>query len=1177
MAHVPFTAVLNYSGSSSAVYAALSSTLMASFVFCPQDTIIRMAEESRRPEKSLPKLMVGSTISSLLIGFPIVIALNYGITKAIKGLLDENVPGIRIILSTMGDSTGTVFVSFILLAIFFTGLIRLSAATRTVYSFARDGGLPHSVYWNHLHPRRKTPQRISWLVTIACMCCIFPFFWGNTVAFHWISSLGCITANISFAIPMFMRLTREGNLHFIPGKFTLGRFSKPLNIISIIWLSFLSLFLMFPSTLPVTKNNFNYAPIVLVILTFIFAVSWFKARTDFTGGAKDVSRASHRIPSRVLEDVYPRKPPSQLHSSVAPQSTPSFHWPPSDDTVQRFKLPFDKKARGKVSASGQNKVLPEQANRPWPGYSIPLTPLRPGFMPPSSPSSKKQKQAHQGAPFGNLTSTVGSGVKITSRPNPRDKHHRQAPSQTMITVTSVQSHPDSILGIPLTESPEMMYGELPIQVHEPSIPPSPPASETHATSDSIGHECSSVDAPSSSSGLFLTRPFESAVIATNTGAANAGIVPEISIAPPTTNSSTIESDRATPRHQSLPPAHPNIVTVAARPDRRAVHHSSLENRAHSPIQEPHPTAIESDFKLRQGISNIFVSGKNKVTTSMNSNNSQHRRTDKNRVLTPYPSSLINPTEESVISDYVVSTIEDSHYDHQPSSTKTILKVSPPSPPLHPMHPHDGHTKTGGNGGGFDGAKYSIKDIINNTKNSLTALPSISQFPTLDGYPLIKSPSTNDLGVETSEGDGRRPSNTNTIRPPELLPLSRSPTIQATNQVYTQTSSLEDVDLNEQLIEADESYEYEYHHDYPVISSSNNRLQSLSPIITGASINGGLFRLSNRDISAASNLPLTLTPSGSGVGCGVIKSSSLITHSTGPAATPTTVLAPASPGANQQHDQPTKQNAHYSSSYSERHDPIERLLLQQAQQQQQQQQRGNNSIPTSTYDLLDSYTPSTALQLLQRTRTVADWAQEQSRIQEKRAKHYARTRALKELRKQDPTATLSVHSESSDLSSFSEVSSFSTSTVSLSEREKTTSTATASTSRAGPASPPNSSGHHHNRQHFQPRSTPPTSLTLLPNEKLTINTNVPGQDEAKTKTVEKMPPFFPRYLSGNKKVASSDPTMEDTQLDQPTRLEMLIREVDEDEEEEEPGLYVDTDDVMSPSMEVESLGAGVGRL
>jgi amino acid transporter len=39
---VPFATFLNYSGSSSASYAAISSMLMASFIFCPQDTINRM-------------------------------------------------------------------------------------------------------------------------------------------------------------------------------------------------------------------------------------------------------------------------------------------------------------------------------------------------------------------------------------------------------------------------------------------------------------------------------------------------------------------------------------------------------------------------------------------------------------------------------------------------------------------------------------------------------------------------------------------------------------------------------------------------------------------------------------------------------------------------------------------------------------------------------------------------------------------------------------------------------------------------------------------------------------------------------------------------------------------------------------------------------------------------------
>ncbi|KAF9562934.1 hypothetical protein EC968_005038 [Mortierella alpina] len=98
LVHVPFNAFLNYSGSPSAMYAALSSTLMASFVFCPQDTVMRMAEECRRPERIVPKLVTGSTWISLVLGFPLVVGLNYGVLQPMKGLLDEAVPAVRVIL-----------------------------------------------------------------------------------------------------------------------------------------------------------------------------------------------------------------------------------------------------------------------------------------------------------------------------------------------------------------------------------------------------------------------------------------------------------------------------------------------------------------------------------------------------------------------------------------------------------------------------------------------------------------------------------------------------------------------------------------------------------------------------------------------------------------------------------------------------------------------------------------------------------------------------------------------------------------------------------------------------------------------------------------------------------------------------------------------------------------------
>ncbi|KAG0066169.1 hypothetical protein BGZ89_007553 [Linnemannia elongata] len=1162
MAQVPFTAVLNYSGSSSAVYAALSSTLMASFVFCPQDTIIRMAEESRRPERALPKLMLGSTVSSLLIGLPLVIVLNYGIVKTIRGLLDESVPGIKIILSTIGDSTGTVFVAFVLTAIFFAGLMRLSTATRTVYSFARDGGVPHSSYWNHLHPRRKIPQRVSWLVTIACMCCIFPFFWGNSVAFQWISSLGCITANISFIVPLCMRLTHEGSLHFIPGNFNLGRFSKPLHILSIVWLTFLSLALTLPSTIPVTKNNFNYAPVVLTILAIIFAVSWFKARTDFTGGAKDISRASHRIPARrSLEDIYPRKSPA--HSPLGPglevsapalRTLPPFHQPPSEETIQRFKTPLGNKARNGMTANGYNKVLPEQVTFPRPGYPTSLTPPRRDPMNSSSSPGKQQQHQSQAA---------AGGARSTARSSPKDHPRGQASNLTMNTITSVQSHPDSILGIPFSESPEMMHRELTVQNFSsrtstsPPSSPSPPLALPSTRALGTGGSQSPDSSAAASSGLFLTRPF--GPTATTTDA----ILPEISIAPPTTNSSMVESARSTPcRESSLIQKTTTNRAAADVPSENKVVVISSQQPATSDTTSHPLSAIDSIFKLGQGLSSMFTSGKNKVTASMNTGpgNNNRLRTGKNRAPTPYPSSLVDPTEDSAASDYAVSMKDDSY------PPKTVLKLSPPSAPLHPH-----------NQGGCGGNGYTIEDIVNNTSISLAALPSISQFPTLDGYPLIKSPSTMDFGVEVSGGDAaaaggdRRPSNATTIRP-LMLPLSRTPTIQATSQAYTHTSSLDDDhngNLKGQLAEADEFYENEYHHDYPVISFSNNRLNSLTPTsgVADADVSGnGLFRLPNCDIRVSSILALALAPDGrNNSGSGMIQSSSLLTHSTGPAATPTTVMAPASPNHQQQFTSHNHNEIkpHYQSSYTERHDPMERLLLLKAQQQQSNPITPNDPTTSFTHQHLESAT-NTALQFLQRTRTVANWAQEQSRIQEKRARHYARTRALRELRKQDPTATLSVRSSSgSSFSDFSELSSFSTSTSS--SASGSASGSGASTSKFVPQSPQQ---YRHQQPSIQARSTPPPSSSSLTREKLVINTNFGGR---------KMPSFSRHFANSNGSGGGLviDSMMEDIQLDHPARLEMLIQEEDEDEEEE-PGLYIDTDDVLSPSMEIESLGAGVGR-
>ena len=59
------------------------------------------------------------------------------------------------------------------------------------------------------------------------------------------------------------------------GEWNLGKYSAAIGWIAIAWVGFIVILFMLPTANPITVNNFNYAPIaVLVVLVFATA-SWF--------------------------------------------------------------------------------------------------------------------------------------------------------------------------------------------------------------------------------------------------------------------------------------------------------------------------------------------------------------------------------------------------------------------------------------------------------------------------------------------------------------------------------------------------------------------------------------------------------------------------------------------------------------------------------------------------------------------------------------------------------------------------------------------------------------------------------------------------------------------------------------------------------------------------------------
>ncbi|KAI1313874.1 hypothetical protein EDD11_002445 [Mortierella claussenii] len=988
MGHIPFTAFLNYSGSSSALYAALSSTLMASFVFSPQDTVIRMV--------SISLIRNGS----LLLGLPLIIVLNYGIIKPIKGLLDDAVPGVRIVLEALGRGIGTVFVAMILAAIFCTGFIRLAMAIRTVYSLARDGGVPHSAYWNHLHPQRKTPQRVSWLVTIACMCCIFPFFWGNSVAFQWIVSLGCISSNLCFVVPLWMRLTHEGSLHFIPSTFTLGRFSRPLHVVAIGWLLCHSLLLMLPTTLPLTKNNFNYAPVVLVALVILFEMSWVKARTDFTGGAKDVSRASHRIPFQTLKDSNTRTQQSFQYPMTAGSPSPLItlglqqkqQQQTSDIMKQKYKnVGQDKTRQGKghkvrTNSSSSSRFV---ANAQ---YQLPVS-----LGPPRRNAAKDAKCKQQ-------------------------RVYQQDSKLTLASNTSNQSHPSSILGIPLSESPEMLPLQL-LSQPKVSYPPQSVSSDPEATRVDNSINSNLILKGALGRGLNMTDANDST-----------GVFPKISVAPSTTGGSTDKSG-GQPLNEPSTLHYTHGVCSCSVPKAML---PTPDITFYQDRSENSSSTSSCDDERTEAVAALIAHHH-----PLNANETVNRtimlskaRSSKNRVPTPYPSSPMDDPEDGILSDHTGESMRMALTADGPLSFTAGASLGAAT----------AYSKgVSGEKRGVDRGEL-IEEVVSSLnmasspsthQQHLYLRQSLSNFPTLNGYPLLKSPSTGAVNALVDEGDSEGRHHQHYQHLPLMLPLSRTPTIQhsdfhdygasfeTVDSDYNDRERFHDLDHEDEdpsgfqgmTTEPDGSCEEEYNHDYPIVSIPQLRLQPSAPptsdtlypppfslpIMTAASLSSnasGLFQWPNRDISSkpGASFPTALpsvrggtSPGRDGTSVGLAMGGSGDFTPMSPSLHPSTNSRPLPP---------------LPSVLVAGKDRVEEIVPEQEEEtllEEQEQPKGPWGRHDPIERLLRTTTSDPVQQQWQRSQSVANWAQEQVLIQEQRVKHRAQIEALKEWRRQNPIA------------------------------------------------------------------------------------------------------------------------------------------------------------------------------
>ena len=272
------TPPVGWSIRASPAYVAATGVLMSQYTILGFDASAHLCEETRKAVRDAPLGLLSSILVSAITGFFVLCCLLFSI-QDFDAILAAPQPVLQILTDACGKAGGIVLMVLIMLCVWHCGLFSLTSNSRMMFAFARDGGIPHRL---HIIDRRFNSPIRTIIFGATCSFLLALPSLGSQVALAGTTSIATIGLYISYGIPIAMTVIWPHN--YKRGPFTLNKFSKPVALIAIGWIIFITVVFCLPTQNPVSSSTFNYTPVALGIVTIGAFGSWFFwAKKWFTG------------------------------------------------------------------------------------------------------------------------------------------------------------------------------------------------------------------------------------------------------------------------------------------------------------------------------------------------------------------------------------------------------------------------------------------------------------------------------------------------------------------------------------------------------------------------------------------------------------------------------------------------------------------------------------------------------------------------------------------------------------------------------------------------------------------------------------------------------------------------------------------------------------------------------
>lgn len=294
-------------GSPNAV-AFLQSIILATYTFSGMAAPLHLSEECVNAALVGPQAMVRGAQVTATTGFLLLLTMAYTVRSIPAPLTTPNAILTAYLTPVLGSGGALAMFILVIISAYFVGIGCFASASRVVFSLARDGILPFGGVWRKLNPRTHTPVNavlLCWAIGTLTGLLAFASPLATTALF----SVTGLAQYVAFFIPLSLKLFSG---KFKQGPWNLGRWSKPLNVVALIFILGMMPILCLPATrgshLNAQGQNYSavaYAGFMLLVSLWylVFARKFFLGPRAHLLNSPEIDPEVHKTELRIQRMV----------------------------------------------------------------------------------------------------------------------------------------------------------------------------------------------------------------------------------------------------------------------------------------------------------------------------------------------------------------------------------------------------------------------------------------------------------------------------------------------------------------------------------------------------------------------------------------------------------------------------------------------------------------------------------------------------------------------------------------------------------------------------------------------------------------------------------------------------------------------------------------------------------